>query len=199
MPEPSETDQKILRTFLRMVAEKGIDAITTRALAQEAGVNEVTIFRHFKDKATLVQEAFRMANSQTSLKSYRPDIDNHSPQTAQAGLVKCLRLLRDNARSFPELIQFGVGEYWRFPELQDIIASAPKASLSLVQQALAQAAPQLRTEVDQYAAALSLVGLVMITVIWQSRGWLVLDDQEWDRLLEAAVHPLMKTGEMDNG
>jgi len=45
-PAPNTpTVDRVLRTFLRLVAERGIEATTTRLLAEEAGVNEVTIFR----------------------------------------------------------------------------------------------------------------------------------------------------------
>ena len=65
--------------------------------------------------------------------------------------------------------------------------------LRLLRQALEQAAPRLRPEVQLEASVLSLLGLVLLTVIWGSRGWLELDDAHWDGLFEAAVRPLVQS------
>jgi hypothetical protein len=47
--------------------------------------------------------------------------------------------------------------------------------------------------------AFNLVGLVILTVICQAHGWLVSENLERVRFLEAAVHPLIKTNEAGKG
>ena len=56
-----ETDSraKLLEAAARVYAESGFRGATTRRIADEAGVNEVTIFRHFGSKAALIDEAVR--------------------------------------------------------------------------------------------------------------------------------------------
>lgn len=49
----SETALSILNAFLMLSSERGIEATTARVVALAAGVNEATIFRLFKNKATL--------------------------------------------------------------------------------------------------------------------------------------------------
>lgn len=49
--------QKILEAALRVFAETGYRGATTRRIAQEAGVNEVTLFRQFGSKEELIREA----------------------------------------------------------------------------------------------------------------------------------------------
>lgn len=44
------TSDAILRAAADLIAERGYRATTTRAIAERAGVNEVTIFRRFKNK-----------------------------------------------------------------------------------------------------------------------------------------------------
>jgi AcrR family transcriptional regulator len=188
----SRTADQILSTFLRLVAERGLDATTTRTLAEEAGVNEVTIFRHFGDKATLAREAVRRFQPASRIAAYPLAIDATSPDRAAAGLLACLRFLRDSLREHPELLQFGLSEYWRFPELSEDVAAAPRAARALLERALAQAAPVLRPEVDRQATTLGLLGLILLTVIWQSRGWLTLTDEAWDVTLAAALRPLLR-------
>jgi hypothetical protein len=72
------------------------------------------------------------------------------------------------------------------------VAAAPRAARALLERALAQAAPVLRPEVDRQATTLSLLGLILFTVIWQSRGWLTLTDEAWDATPAAALRPLLR-------
>ena len=44
------TNETILEAAAELFAERGYAGTTTRALAERAGVNEVTVFRHFKSK-----------------------------------------------------------------------------------------------------------------------------------------------------
>lgn len=47
----------ILEATVKVFAEGGTRGATTRRIAQEAGVNEVTLFRHFGSKEALLREA----------------------------------------------------------------------------------------------------------------------------------------------
>lgn len=49
--------EKILDAASRIYSECGFRGTTTRRVAQEAGVNEVTLFRHFGSKEVLIREA----------------------------------------------------------------------------------------------------------------------------------------------
>jgi AcrR family transcriptional regulator len=49
--------EKIIDAAMTAYAETGFQGATTRRVAEIAGVNEVTIFRHFGSKATLMDEA----------------------------------------------------------------------------------------------------------------------------------------------
>jgi len=57
----TDTRDKLLEVTIRIFAEAGYHGTTTRRVAQEAGVNEVTLFRHFGSKETLVREALAAA------------------------------------------------------------------------------------------------------------------------------------------
>jgi len=52
-----EIRDKLLGAAVRIFAETGYRGATTRRIAQEAGVNEVTLFRHFGSKAELILAA----------------------------------------------------------------------------------------------------------------------------------------------
>ncbi|MGH7533477.1 MAG: TetR/AcrR family transcriptional regulator, partial [Gemmatimonadales bacterium] len=49
--------QRLLDAAAKLYAEVGYRGATTRRIAQEAGVNELTLFRHFGSKAELLHTA----------------------------------------------------------------------------------------------------------------------------------------------
>jgi AcrR family transcriptional regulator len=57
--EPDPTKVALMRAGLELLAEKGYKGAITREVAARAGVSEVTLFRHFKSKEMLLQEAIQ--------------------------------------------------------------------------------------------------------------------------------------------
>jgi AcrR family transcriptional regulator len=51
--ETKDARSRILEAALDLFSEKGLEATTTLKIAKKAGVNEVTLFRHFKSKMAL--------------------------------------------------------------------------------------------------------------------------------------------------
>ena len=49
------TEEKIISATFKILREEGVQKATTKKIAAEAGVNEVTIFRKFENKKNLVQ------------------------------------------------------------------------------------------------------------------------------------------------
>ncbi|HEU4700155.1 MAG TPA: helix-turn-helix domain-containing protein [Gemmatimonadales bacterium] len=56
-----EIRDRLLDAAVRLYAESGFRGATTRRIALAAGVNEITLFRHFGSKAALIQEAIQRA------------------------------------------------------------------------------------------------------------------------------------------
>jgi len=52
------TEDKILNASLVLFSQKGFNAVTTKEIAKEAGVSEMTLFRHFENKHNLFEKAF---------------------------------------------------------------------------------------------------------------------------------------------
>lgn len=71
MAEP--TRQQLLEAAARVYSESGFRGATTRRIAEEAGVNEVTLFRLFGSKAALIQEAVR-ARADGGRQAALPDV-----------------------------------------------------------------------------------------------------------------------------
>jgi AcrR family transcriptional regulator len=56
MARKTETRNKIMKVALRLFSEQGYYSTPTKLIAQEAGVNELTLFRHFGTKERLFQD-----------------------------------------------------------------------------------------------------------------------------------------------
>lgn len=52
------TEDKILNASIILFSQKGYSAVTTKEIAKEAGVSEMTLFRHFESKHNLFEKAF---------------------------------------------------------------------------------------------------------------------------------------------
>ena len=53
------TERKILQAATKLFSEDGYNGVSTKRIAKEAGVNEITIFRLFKTKSDLLQAVIR--------------------------------------------------------------------------------------------------------------------------------------------
>lgn len=117
-PTPGEdTRHRILQAALRLFGQRGYAGTTTRALAAEAGVNEVTLFRHFGSKKNLLLaavELFNQAGMAGSLEQqlsgdYARDIDHIAQRQAHesAEAFEMLRLLLCEAGQVPEVLEAG--------------------------------------------------------------------------------------------
>lgn len=63
MSQPLASRDRLIDAAARVYAAVGFRGATTRRIAEEAGVNEVTIFRLFGSKAALIEEALRKSTT----------------------------------------------------------------------------------------------------------------------------------------
>jgi AcrR family transcriptional regulator len=59
LPALMELRERILDAAAKLYAETGFRGATTRRIAERAGVNEITLFRHFGSKTRLLHEAIK--------------------------------------------------------------------------------------------------------------------------------------------
>ena len=114
MSPATDTAERIVDAAAELFAERGYAATTTRAIAERAGVNEVTIFRHFENKAGVLKalgQRFAEQSAARSLAALPDPADTHATllalgrreiaESAENGGV-ALRLAFD-AKSVPEV------------------------------------------------------------------------------------------------
>src|SRR4051812_23187800 len=61
------TGDKILTVAVDLMSDKGYKTVTTKEIAQEAGVSEMTVFRHFGCKLKILQDAVDKFSCSTPL------------------------------------------------------------------------------------------------------------------------------------
>ncbi len=107
-----EVRDKILKAATELYAETGFRGTTTRQIAQLAGVNEITVFRHFGSKTALLHEAIRCACA-TSDPAPLPD----QPADPRAELLAWARMHWEELWSRRAVIRTAMGEIEEHPEL----------------------------------------------------------------------------------
>lgn len=138
---PTDTEAAILEAAMMQFAEKGFSATTTRQIAQRAGVNEVTLFRHFRSK----QELFHRILEEIQ-RLYPPLVDAASPSTDDAAeiLVDFCRLTLRRCGQAPHLVRLML--YAMLDEVHEIREFLIEKRISAYTTALQDAFTRLQAE-----------------------------------------------------
>jgi AcrR family transcriptional regulator len=78
----SNTKEQLLKATLKLISEKGYLGATTREIALEAGVTELTLFRHFGSKERLFEELLKGYTFLPMLKELLPELEGLSCEEA---------------------------------------------------------------------------------------------------------------------
>jgi AcrR family transcriptional regulator len=116
--------QKLLDAAVRIYGEAGFRGATTRRIAEEAGVNEVTLFRLFGSKSALIAEALRQHAPSPSPEVTLPEVPVDPEQELTVWCDTQLAHLR-GARS---LIRKAMGELEEHPEMAPCMSQGPTCS-----------------------------------------------------------------------
>lgn len=147
--------ERLLDAAARVYAETGYRGATTRRIAQEAGVNEITLFRHFGSKTTLILEAVRQAN----LRSDCPSVPA-VPGEPATELRAWVRAQLDHLTALRSIIRTSLGEVEERPEIIPLIGERPRAvilGLSAYVEQL-QRDGRASADIDARTAALTFFG-----------------------------------------
>jgi AcrR family transcriptional regulator len=113
---------QLLEAAARVYAEVGYRGATTRRIALEAGVNEITLFRHFGSKEALLQEAIDRAGSAL--------LGNALPETPSDPLEELTEWARSHIAALRQrrsLIRTCMGEIEEHPGLVSSSLESPPA------------------------------------------------------------------------
>jgi AcrR family transcriptional regulator len=149
--------QALLKAAVKAFAESGTRGATTRRIAQDAGVNEVTLFRHFQSKEDLLREAMQYF-AQQAVHRRLPD----TPVDPRAELLAWCQAHHRELHQARALIRRAMGEFEERPEQ---CATGMQASVRIAHE-LAHYVGELkrrglaRSDADATAGTAMLMGAV---------------------------------------
>ena len=150
--------QKLLDAAARVYAEHGFRGATTRRIAEEAGVNEVTLFRLFGSKSALIGEALQM---HTGPDEHGVPLLPDAPSDPETELVAWCEATLAHLRDRRMLIRKTMGELEERPEMAPCVSHGPTCAFDqLVRYAshLEAQGDGTATPEDTAAAAAMLMG-----------------------------------------
>lgn len=159
------TANRILDAATELFAERGYAASTTREIAQRAGVNEVTVFRHFENKVGILKamgERFAVQSPDVSA----PPVDMNDARSTLLSIAR--------AEIANSLENGGVALRLAFdatsvPEVREIMGEGPARNLETVAGYMAgwQETGQLRDDVDARILAEAFASLTSSYVMFR--------------------------------
>lgn len=165
-PSPDEfdaTQTAILDAAIACAAQYGFGGVTTRRIAEAAGVNEVTIFRRFGNKAEVLKAAFKREASFIRAEAV------HYTGDLEADLQRIVEVLWHAASRRQATLPMILAELPRNPELRE----AAQGSLEVIGQVAQiiqqyQQAGQLRPEPPMMTFAALIGPIMFVTLIGQT-------------------------------
>ncbi len=107
------TKKRLLDATLKLISEKGYLGATTRKIAEEAGVTELTLFRHFGSKEKLFKELLAGYTFLPRLKELLPELDGLSGRAALELIATRFLLTLKQRKSMVKILY---SEYTMYPE-----------------------------------------------------------------------------------
>jgi AcrR family transcriptional regulator len=128
----TEVRDQLLQAALRVYATAGVRGATTRRIAHEAGVNEVTLFRHFGSKDSLLQEALAWESRHVIEGVGLPP----EPADPEHELLEFCRRQHLGLLASRSLIRTSMAEFTEHPEATRLVCQAPVRIAEELQQYL---------------------------------------------------------------
>lgn len=119
----SKTRDRMIDTALAVFSEKGYEAASTRDIAERAGVNEITLFRHFKNKENLFREVLN-ARFPTTLLS--DDVNRRLTGRLREDLTVLAQKYLEVHLENLDFIRIGIMEVPRNPSCADVVRTIPE-------------------------------------------------------------------------
>ncbi len=121
-PPPKETRQRIIEAAVEIGSKVGYARATTRAIAEAAGVNEITLFRHFGNKANL----FSAAIEQYGGPALAPAIEAQLSGDYYKDLMAFGHIFINVLLERKEMLRLLLCESAHIPEVRTILARNPR-------------------------------------------------------------------------
>lgn len=152
---------RLLEAAHAVFAEEGFRGATTRKIAARAGVNEVTLFRHFASKEELLGAAVdRQVEASIAMLGRSPLPPE--PGEVRVELHGFLTATLFGFVAAHQAVRTSMGEWGHHPVLDDRLTGTSRFVSSEVERYLASAQERglIRTDVDHVVAAQALIATI---------------------------------------
>jgi len=116
------TRERIMEAATKLFSEKGYAGATTRAIAEMAGVNEVTLFRHFGTKENLAQEIMDQLGGPAIATDLQHQFSGNYLQDLTFFGRAMLSVMSERSNE----MRMAICEAGNFPEFREIVAENPR-------------------------------------------------------------------------
>ena len=107
----ADTKERLFDASLKLISEKGYLGATTREIAQEADVTELTLFRHFGSKERLFEELLKRYTFLPMLKELLPELEGLSFEEALTLIATRFLLSLKERKSMVKIMYSEVTSY----------------------------------------------------------------------------------------
>jgi AcrR family transcriptional regulator len=187
--------ERLLEAAARIFARDGLSGATTREIARAAGVNEVTLFRHFHTKENLVSAVAERMVGSVSGEQFRPKPLSdesvewmESLQGVSAILAGFAKVYYGLLSGHLPLIRTFIGEIHRHHSQEECVIKSifhPHRQQFMEQLQAAQDQGRIRKDVNLVLAADHLSGMIFTNVLRQ--GIFLPDDYTVEEYLAGCV------------
>lgn len=160
------TDARIVAAAAELFAERGYAGTTTRAIAQRAGVNEVTLFRRFENKAGILRAlGARFAETSAGFQIE----EAADPGDTRATLLALARMEISSAIANGGAALRLAFDARSVPEVAELLGEGPRGSMEALAgyMALRQAAGDLRDDLDARVLAEAFFSMTSSYVMYR--------------------------------
>jgi len=180
--EAGTTKARLERAALTLFVDKSIEGVSTKSIAEAAGVSEGLLYRHFKSKADLSRSLMKAIHDRLTLlvrRNMQPNLD-----MAVSGIVREYAMLADE--DWP-LFAYHLLYMHRFPNLSD---DGPfRAAAELVH--FHQSKGRLAANIEPTVLASMALGVVLQTahgkLLWGNIGRLSKHIDSFERAVMAVL------------
>jgi AcrR family transcriptional regulator len=121
-PNPDQTRARIMQAASQLFTEKGFAGTTTRAIAESAGINEVTLFRHFGTKEKLAKAIMDQYGGAAIAENLELSFSGDYVQDLTLIGYAMVKVMSERIVA----IRMSICEAGSFPEFQQVIAENPR-------------------------------------------------------------------------
>jgi len=185
-----DTRQRLLEAATRVFARDGVSGATTREIAREAKVNEVTLFRHFQNKDELLRQVIIDWSQRCVHIFAEAPVETQADvrRTVQTFANAYARMVRDNE----EFIRTFYGELNRHLQLCRrlfVESGRPAKQKFIAYLKAAQKSGLIRSDLDVTPAADALTGMLLAGVI---RRPLTESTYRYERYVKSCLELFLK-------